>query len=63
MYILQKFDHKIGFWQKRQFFAENCRKSQKIVITTSTPGHTESRQRFSAKLVKEAEAVPECLFS
>jgi hypothetical protein len=21
---LQKFDHKIGFWEKRHFFAENC---------------------------------------
>jgi hypothetical protein len=27
----------IGFWEKRQFFAENCRKSPKIVIITSTP--------------------------
>jgi hypothetical protein len=27
----------IGVWEKRQFFAENCRKSQKIVIITSTP--------------------------
>jgi hypothetical protein len=29
------------FEKKRQFFAENCQKSQKIVIIiTSTPGHT-----------------------
>jgi hypothetical protein len=34
---MQKFDHNIGFGEKRHFFAENCRKSQKIVITTSTP--------------------------
>jgi hypothetical protein len=34
---MQNFDHNIGFWEKRQFFAENCRKSQKIVIITSTP--------------------------
>jgi hypothetical protein len=27
----------IGFREKRQFFAENCRKSLKIVIVTSTP--------------------------
>jgi hypothetical protein len=32
-----KFVHNIGFWEKRQFFAENCRKSQKILIITSTP--------------------------
>jgi hypothetical protein len=31
-------DHNIGFWEKRQFFAENCQKSQKIVNITSTPG-------------------------
>jgi hypothetical protein len=35
---MNKFDHNIGFREKRQFFrAENCRKSQKIVIITSTP--------------------------
>jgi hypothetical protein len=33
-------DHNIGFWEKRHFFAENWEKSQKIVIITSTPGHT-----------------------
>jgi hypothetical protein len=31
-------DHNIVFWEKRQFFAENWQKSQKIVIITSTPG-------------------------
>jgi hypothetical protein len=31
------FCHNIGFWEKRQFFAENWQKSQKIVIITSTP--------------------------
>jgi hypothetical protein len=30
----EKIDHNIGFWEKRQFFR---RKSQKIVIITSTP--------------------------
>jgi hypothetical protein len=35
---MQKFDHNIGFWEKRQFFAENCQKLHKIVIITSTPG-------------------------
>jgi hypothetical protein len=35
--IMQNFDHNIGFWEKRQFFAENWQKSQKIVIITSTP--------------------------
>jgi hypothetical protein len=34
---MQNLDHNIGSWEKRQFFAENCRKSQKIVIITSTP--------------------------
>jgi hypothetical protein len=29
------------FDKKGNFFAENCRKLQKIVIITSTPGHTE----------------------
>jgi hypothetical protein len=34
--FFQKFDHSIGFLEKRQFFSpdENCRKSQKIVIIT-----------------------------
>jgi hypothetical protein len=35
---MQNFDHDIGFWEKRQFFAANCRKSQKNVIITSTTG-------------------------
>jgi hypothetical protein len=43
---MQKFDHSIGcknliialvFEKNANFFAENCRKSQKIVIITSTP--------------------------
>jgi hypothetical protein len=37
-YIMLKCDHYIGVWEKRQFLAENCRKSQKIVIIISTPG-------------------------
>jgi hypothetical protein len=36
---MQNFDHNIVFFlEKRQFFAENWRKSQKSVIITSTPG-------------------------
>jgi hypothetical protein len=34
---MQNLDHNIGFWEKRHFFVENCQKSQKIVIVTSTP--------------------------
>jgi hypothetical protein len=38
--IMQKIDHNIDFLNKNaNFFAENCQKSQKIVIITSTPGH------------------------
>jgi hypothetical protein len=36
----KNFDHNIGFLRKTQFFAENCRKSPKIVIITSTPVFT-----------------------
>jgi hypothetical protein len=32
-----KFDHNIGFWENANVFAENFRKSQKIVIITTTP--------------------------
>jgi hypothetical protein len=35
--VFEKNDHKIGFWEKRQFFAENWQKWQKIGIITSTP--------------------------
>jgi hypothetical protein len=41
---MQKIDHNVGFSEKRQFFrrklskiAENCQKSPKIVIITTTP--------------------------
>jgi hypothetical protein len=37
--LRQNFDHNIGFREKRHFLAENWRKSQKIVIITSTPDH------------------------
>jgi hypothetical protein len=37
--LCQKIDHNIGVCEKRQFFAENWEKSQKMVIITSTPGH------------------------
>jgi hypothetical protein len=33
---MHKIDHNI---LRKKIFAENCRKSQKIVIITSTPGH------------------------
>jgi hypothetical protein len=39
---MQNLDHNIGFREKRHFFAENWRKSQKIVIITSTPGVEDS---------------------
>jgi hypothetical protein len=45
---MQNFDHNIGFLEKRQFFAENCRKSQNIVIITSTPGLLGGVFRISA---------------
>jgi hypothetical protein len=32
------------FEKNANFFAENCRKSQKIVIITSTPGHAGSNK-------------------
>jgi hypothetical protein len=35
--IMQNFDHNI-FEKNANFFAENCRKAQKIMIITSTPG-------------------------
>jgi hypothetical protein len=37
---MQNFDHNIGFKKNANLFAENCRKSRKIVIITSNPGHT-----------------------
>jgi hypothetical protein len=41
---------KLIFEKNANFFAENCRKSQKIVIITSTPGHP-AWKRSSKKLV------------
>jgi hypothetical protein len=39
---MPNFDRNIGLWEKNaNFFAENCQKSPKIVIITSTPGATE----------------------
>jgi secreted trypsin-like serine protease len=36
--MLQNYDYNIGFFYKNAiFFAESCRKLQKIVIITSTP--------------------------
>jgi hypothetical protein len=42
---MQNFDRNIGFWEKRQFFAENCQKSPKIVIITSAPDSYSKRLR------------------
>jgi hypothetical protein len=33
------------FEKNANFFAENCQKSQKIVIITSTPGHPDANAR------------------
>jgi hypothetical protein len=33
------------FEKSANFFAEKCRKSQKIVILTSTPGHSAGRKK------------------
>jgi hypothetical protein len=36
--IMPNYKHLIGFREERQFFSpENCRKSQKIMVKTSTP--------------------------
>jgi hypothetical protein len=35
--LCKNFDLNIGFWENANFYAENCQKSQKIVIITSTP--------------------------
>jgi hypothetical protein len=48
--ILQKLDHNIAVWETRQFFLENCRKSQKIMIITLTPG-LQREQLQSSKYV------------
>jgi hypothetical protein len=47
---MQKFDQNIGFWEKRQFFAQNSRKSQKIAIITSTPGWPDEFVKKSLKM-------------
>jgi hypothetical protein len=49
---VQNYDHNIGFWEKHQFFAKNCRKSPKIVIITSTPvpTRTQSRGQFLKRI-------------
>jgi hypothetical protein len=51
--LCKNFDHNIGFWD---FFAENCRKSQKIVITTSTPD-TNFRAQNLKTILKKATSV------
>jgi hypothetical protein len=56
--IMQNFDHNIGFCEKRQFFAENCRKSQKIVIITSTPGAPTSARRSSRASAARSRTWP-----
>jgi hypothetical protein len=35
--LSQECDHNVGFGKKRQFFAENWYKTQKIVNITSVP--------------------------
>jgi hypothetical protein len=40
MQVLQKFYHNIGFAKNANFYAENWRKSQKILIITSTPAYS-----------------------
>jgi hypothetical protein len=47
--VFAKKDHDIGFWEKRQFFVKNWKKSLKIVITTSTPGRTKRRVVYLMK--------------
>jgi hypothetical protein len=49
---MQNFDHNIGFREKSHFFAENCQKSQKVVITTLG---FEKTPFFRRKLSKIAE--------
>jgi hypothetical protein len=36
---MQNIDHILVFEKNANFFAENCQKSQKIVIITSTPDY------------------------
>jgi hypothetical protein len=42
-----KFDHNIGFWEKRHFGADDSRKSHIIVIITSTPDSRSHRKCLS----------------
>jgi hypothetical protein len=59
---MQNFDHNIGSGEKGQFFAENCRKSLKIVIIiTSTPGlHQQPKTvRFWVRQKKDTN-IPNC---
>jgi radical SAM protein with 4Fe4S-binding SPASM domain len=51
---MQKFYHNIGLWEKRQFFAENCPQSQKIVIITSTP------DEFVKKICQKCSPIKFC---
>jgi hypothetical protein len=44
---MQNFDHNIGFREKRQFFAKNWQKSQKIVIIASTPDLVAESGKFA----------------
>jgi hypothetical protein len=56
---MQNVDHNIGFWEKRQFFAENCQKSQKNVIITSTPEETLSLKLTCSKFDRSEDGVEE----
>jgi hypothetical protein len=50
--IMQKFYPNIVFLRRTPFFAENCRKSQKIVIISSTPSVIVSAFRSNTKVVR-----------
>jgi hypothetical protein len=56
---MQNFDRNIGFWEKRQFFAENRQKSHKIVIITSTTGLV-SRQGVCKVFGQNSNAMQLC---
>jgi hypothetical protein len=49
------------FEKNANFFAENCQKSQKIVIITSTPGMNNKRKTFTLRLLKYV-CVPDKAF-
>jgi hypothetical protein len=64
---LAKIYRKIGFWEKRPFFAENWQKSQKIVILTRTLGPNKTANflvlKFSLKFFCRFWCRYFCIFS